>query len=647
MRRRRRLSASVLLAALLLELCGVPAAGSAQAASLEVVELDISSHPDVAVTVTAPRELAGRDLGPEHFTIREDGAEVPVSVRRLPGDGLDVALVIDTSGSMRGEPLAAAKEAAVGFVDAMPAGTRIAVLGFGDQPSLAGSFSADATPVVEAVEALEARGETALYDAVALTGEALTGVSDPGERQLMVVLSDGGDTASARSLDEAVAELEELDVGFHAVALATAESDLGALGRLASASGGKVVAASEPAEIVGLYDAIASQLRNQYELAFTSEAGGTTSLHVGLDADGVSAAWEAPVAFPEPSGAAAAAESAGSPAPPPPVVAAPVVAPEPAWYAQPWLLTAGVTAFGLSLLIGGWLFFSGRHSRELARRVRSVDAGARASALVGGMAEQATALAERAVSGNERLGRLDVALERAGLAMRPAEYVVMVVSAVLGGASVALLAVGPVAALVVGVLLSVAAWQGLDVLRRRRQRKLADQLGDTIQLLAGSLRSGHGLVQAIDMVTREAESPTAEEFHRVIVESRLGRDVGDALDALAERAGNEDVEWVVQAIRIHREVGGDLAEILDRVGETIRDRNRVRGQIRSLTAEGRLSAILLMALPFLVGTWMWFTNRPYISELFTRPAGRVVLGVGVVLMTIGAAVMKRLVRPEF
>ncbi|HVM40773.1 MAG TPA: type II secretion system F family protein, partial [Acidimicrobiia bacterium] len=204
-----------------------------------------------------------------------------------------------------------------------------------------------------------------------------------------------------------------------------------------------------------------------------------------------------------------------------------------------------------------------------------------------------------------------------------------------------------VGALLAAVGVPVAAWGIVSTVRTRRQRKLAEQLGDTLQLLAGSLRAGHGLVQALDMVTREAESPTAEEFHRVIVEARLGRDLAESLDALAARSGNEDIEWVVQAIRIHREVGGDLAEILDRVGETIRDRNRVRGQIRSLTAEGRLSAIILMALPFLVGAWMYMSNRPYVEELTARPQGRVLLFVGAVLMSIGAAVMRRLVKPEF
>ena len=133
---------------------------------------------------------------------------------------------------------------------------------------------------------------------------------------------------------------------------------------------------------------------------------------------------------------------------------------------------------------------------------------------------------------------------------------------------------------------------------RKRQEAFADQLEQTLPLMAGSLRAGFSVTQAIDAVARESDEPTASEFRRVVVETRLGRDTDEALGALAERVESEDFRWVVQAIEIHRQVGGDLSEVLDNVYATIRDRNGVRRQIQALSGEGKLSAIILFVLPF-------------------------------------------------
>ena len=130
----------------------------------------------------------------------------------------------------------------------------------------------------------------------------------------------------------------------------------------------------------------------------------------------------------------------------------------------------------------------------------------------------------------------------------------------------------------------------------RRQAAFADQLDDSLQLMASSLRAGHSLLRAVDVGAREdASAPTSEEFARIVNETRVGRDLSDALDEVAERMGSDDFTWVAQAIAIHREVGGNLAEVLDAVGHTIRERNQIRRQVKALSAEGKLSAIVLMA----------------------------------------------------
>ena len=149
------------------------------------------------------------------------------------------------------------------------------------------------------------------------------------------------------------------------------------------------------------------------------------------------------------------------------------------------------------------------------------------------------------------------------------------------------------------------------------------------------------------MVARETESPTAEEFRRLTVETRLGRDFPDALRALAARVRSQDFEWVVQSLEIHRDVGGDLAEVLDAVSGTIRDRNRVRRQVRALSAEGRMSAIVLVALPFVLAAVTAVLDPEYVGELTASGAGIGMIAGGGVLLAIGGVWLHRIVKPTF
>jgi tight adherence protein B len=148
-------------------------------------------------------------------------------------------------------------------------------------------------------------------------------------------------------------------------------------------------------------------------------------------------------------------------------------------------------------------------------------------------------------------------------------------------------------------------------------------------------------------VGREAESPTAEEFRRLTIETRLGRDFVESLSALADRVGSDDFQWVVQAIEIQREVGGDLAEVLDTVAGTIRDRTRIRRQVSALSAEGRMSAWVLMILPFGLAAVMAVTNPKYLGPLFHSGKGHVLLAVGAALLVAGGLWLRRIVKPVF
>ncbi len=172
---------------------------------------------------------------------------------------------------------------------------------------------------------------------------------------------------------------------------------------------------------------------------------------------------------------------------------------------------------------------------------------------------------------------------------------------------------------------------------------MREQLPDVLTIMASSLRAGHSFLQALDTVAREIPAPANVEFQRLVAEIRLGRPAEDALEALADRVGSADFRWAVLAVNIQREVGGNLAEILDNVSDTLRERATMRRQIQVLTAEGRLSAWVLAILPFGIGIYMFAVNPDYISLLFTTQIGLFMLGTAAVLMVLGILWMRKIV----
>jgi tight adherence protein B len=177
----------------------------------------------------------------------------------------------------------------------------------------------------------------------------------------------------------------------------------------------------------------------------------------------------------------------------------------------------------------------------------------------------------------------------------------------------------------------------------KRAEKLREQLPDVLTIMASSLRAGHSFLQSLDTVAKEIAHPAAGEFQRVVAEIRLGRPAEDALESLAERVGSPDFMWAVLAVNIQREVGGNLAEILDTVADTLRERAMLRRQIKVLTAEGRLSAWVLGLLPFGIALYMYAVNPDYIGLLFKTTYGIIMLIVAGALLVAGVLWMKKIV----
>ena len=172
-----------------------------------------------------------------------------------------------------------------------------------------------------------------------------------------------------------------------------------------------------------------------------------------------------------------------------------------------------------------------------------------------------------------------------------------------------------------------------------------NQLGDAITLMANSLRAGYSLMQTMELVSRESSPPMNEEFTRVVREVGLGISAHEAMDHLLRRITSEDLDLLVTAIDIQREVGGNLAQILDVIGETIRERVRIKGEIKVLTAQGSLSGYIISALPIGLAAFMFIINPSYVSALFVFPW--VCLPItGLILIAIGFMVMRKIVRIE-
>jgi len=186
----------------------------------------------------------------------------------------------------------------------------------------------------------------------------------------------------------------------------------------------------------------------------------------------------------------------------------------------------------------------------------------------------------------------------------------------------------------------------VNYLGKREKKRFENQLPDTLTLMSTSLRAGYSLLQATEAVSSEAPNPTAREFGRAIAEARLGRTVTDALNGIVNRTQSEDFEWAVMAIDIQREVGGNLAEVLQTVADTMRARNRLKGEIKALTAEGRISAFVLGALPFAMALFLWTTNRDYLEPLIQETFGRIAIGAGLLLMAGGIFWLKKIVDIE-
>jgi tight adherence protein B len=261
--------------------------------------------------------------------------------------------------------------------------------------------------------------------------------------------------------------------------------------------------------------------------------------------------------------------------------------------------------------------------------------------------QQALQMFDKAI--RARGSRKDIAtdLEGAGLRIRPEEWAAIQLSVALIAAAVFYFIFDSLVGVPVGGLVG---WFGcrafLNYRRGKREAAFLQQIPETLQLISGSLQAGFSLAQSLGTVVREGTEPTAGEFNRALTEARLGTDLEDALDGVADRMRCQDLSWVVIAIRVSREVGGNLSEVIQTTVTTMRQRAELRGMVKTLSAEGVTSARILTAMPFLVAIAVMVMNPGYLHPLTHTTTGFILLGCGAGLLSLGVFWLSRIIKIE-
>lgn len=254
-------------------------------------------------------------------------------------------------------------------------------------------------------------------------------------------------------------------------------------------------------------------------------------------------------------------------------------------------------------------------------------------------------LAGRLFTARKITEKADAQLARADIPLKGEEFLGLILVLSLGGGLFFVIITGsPVAGLLAAVLGGYLPYFGLRMASTRRLNKFNGQIGDALVIMANSLRSGFSFLQAMDMVRKEIPGPIAKEFGAALQEMNWGTPTEEALLSMASRVNSEDLELVVTAVLIQRQVGGNLAEVLDNIANTIRERVRIKGEIKTLTAQGRISGLIIGLLPVLLTTVLFLLNPEYIKLLFSSKAGLTMVSFAALSQFLGLFIIKKIIQ---
>lgn len=607
---------------------------------IQIADIEITEEGETVLTVDLDG-VAPEDVRPGMFTVLEDGEpagdlSVTSSSDRADPEPRSVMLAMDTSDSTLGESRDQSIQAAKDFAATVTErGVEVGVLAFYGQVDLLLQPTGDLAEINATLDDMPGGFGTALNDAMIVAGNAMGTLQ--GDTSI-VLFSDGGDAGSTGSLADAINSIVAADVPVTAVALETNDADFDALDEIANRSGGRVIQVDGAENLQAAFQDVADELGSQYVISFPS-SGNTGQLEFEVAVERGGSRTSASLPYINNQGLA------------PESTPRVVEVESPGLFANQWLATAAVGAAGLGIALVLLGMFVPIGDRQVARNLEAAIGG---EGQVGedspDLSPTTAAMSRRAIELIERIPKpegydatLQARIDKAAWPLRASEFTTM--RALI---AVAMLGIGwSLVHVVVGALLAAVGWVlpnlVLGFRLNARQNKFMDQLPDTLQMLSGSLKAGYGVLQAIDTVVKEAQEPTKSEFQRVLSEARLGLPLEDSLADMAERIGTDDFRWVAVSINIQRRVGGNLAQLLETVAMTLRERAATRRQIKALSAEGRLSAYILVALPFGLGGYMLLVNPSYLSTLGTTGIGQIMLAGAFLLMCMGIYWMKNII----
>jgi tight adherence protein B len=604
-----------------------------------------NSGSEVQVLFSVPGLAADVNPDPASIQVNFDGQPLDATAEVQTDEGAvkrTSILTLDVSESMSGEPFEAAKAAALAYIDTAPADVYIGLVTFASSVETVEQPTQDHDALRDAIASLALTRETRLYDGVMQSLD----VADTSGQRTILLLSDGKDTGGGSTIDDVLAAAKNADVRIDAVGLnqeLTADSELAQISKL---TGGEVTSTSDFEKLKEVFASEADDLAKQMLVTFEppSDLGGSQgTLVISVEADGARYDDQAFVTLPDGGKAADLTPSYSD-------------ADTSFALGGPWLMAGIGCLFGglALLLIFGLNHIAPKAATPMQQQlslytVHGMRRAQPAKPLGDGVDLKQTAvkLADHLAVRGDLEDRIAKKLDAGGLKLKPAEWLLLHGAIALAAPLVALVVFGGLLPMLLLFLLgAVLPWFYLSFKASRRIKAFNSGLAETLQILAGGLQAGLSLSQAVDTIVKEGSEPIASEFRRAIIEQRLGVEIEDSLETVAERMESIDFKWVVMAIRIQREVGGNLAELLLNVSATLREREYLRRQVSVLSAEGRLSAWILGGLPPLFVTYLTLTRPTYIAPLYHTTIGWVMLGGMITMEAVGAFWLKKSVKVE-
>lgn len=574
----------------------------------------------------------------DRLEVTENGQEVRLGEPTPDTDPRGVVFVVESSAAME-SALASVKDAVTNLAADLPEGTEMALVSYGDTPQVVREFTTDPQAIADGVDGLAPRGAAAMWDGIYAAAQTLE--DSPELQPNIVVVSASSDSASVTAASRVSGLTTSLGTSVFAVGIEPG-APASALEQLVSTSGGRYLSTTDVDRT--MKRDVAPSITGQYDVVFATEvkAGEVVDLEATLGdlstavsyVDGGNVAGNLELAPLETTsgGGGILHSGLGKMA----AVLLALVAVTLGAYAM--ILVISKDEDGLSAVLQVYSEGYGGDGEG-----DDAEGGAVTSAFIQRAVDFTEEIAER----QGLLAKTEGALERAAMPLRAAEALFFYGAFTLAAFVLLFLVSGNLmATLVVGVVLAAIPPMIVNIKAKKRQKAFLAQLPDTLALLAGTLRAGYSLMQGVEAVSQEVDEPMGNELRRVVTESRLGRPLEESLEASAERMNSPDFSWAVMAVRIQREVGGNLAELLLTVGDTMTQRERLRRDVAALTAEGKVSAIVLGLLPLGLAGAMFVINPEYISALFTTKAGNVMLGAALVLAGFGFWWMKKTIEIE-